>query len=50
MQAITTVCLDIAKLVFQLHNVDAVGQMVIRRQPQQRSCELRNGRLHISTF
>jgi transposase len=29
MQAITTVGLDIAKSVFQVHGVDAVGQAVI---------------------
>jgi transposase len=32
MQAITTIGLDIAKSVFQIHGVDAVGQMVIRKQ------------------
>jgi transposase len=32
MQAITTVGLDIAKSVFQVHGVDAAGQVVIRRQ------------------
>jgi len=31
MQAITTVGLDIAKSVFQVHGVDAGGQVVIRR-------------------
>jgi hypothetical protein len=31
MQTITTVVLDIAKSVFQVHGVDAAGQVVIRR-------------------
>ena len=36
MQAITTVGLDIAKSVFQVHGVDATGQVVIRRQLKRR--------------
>jgi transposase len=36
MQAITTIGLDIAKSVFQVHGVDAVGQVVIRRQLKRR--------------
>jgi|SRR5271169_4171414 len=32
MQSITTIGLDIAKSVFQVHGVDAAGQVVIRRQ------------------
>src|ERR1700710_2480559 len=32
MQTIATVALDIAKSVFQVHGVDAEGQVVIRRQ------------------
>jgi transposase len=36
MQAITTVGLDIAKSVFQVHGVDAAGQEVIRRQLKRR--------------
>ena len=32
MQTITTIGLDIAKSVFQVHGVDAAGQVVIRRQ------------------
>ena len=36
MQAITTVGLDIAKSVFQVHGVDAVGRVVIRRQLKRR--------------
>ena len=31
MQTVTTIGLDIAKSVFQVHRVDAPGQMVIRR-------------------
>ena len=36
MQTITTVGLDIAKSVFQMHGVDAEGQVVIRRQLKRR--------------
>jgi transposase len=32
MQAVTTIGLDIAKSVFQVHGVDAAGQVLIRRQ------------------
>ena len=32
MQTITTIGFDIAKSVFQVHGVDATGQVVIRRQ------------------
>ena len=45
MQAITTICLDIAKSVFQVHGIDTEGKVVIRRQlsavtswPFSRSC------------
>jgi len=37
MQTITTIGLDIAKSVFQIHGVDAAGQVVIRRQLKRRS-------------
>ena len=36
MRTITTIGLDIAKSVFQVHGVDAVGQVVIRRQLKRR--------------
>jgi transposase len=36
MQAITTIGLDIAKSVFQVHGIDAVGNVVIRRQLKRR--------------
>jgi len=36
MQAITTIGLDFAKSVFQVHGVDAAGQVVIRRQLKRR--------------
>src|SRR5712672_3243810 len=36
MQKITTIGLDIAKSVFQVHGVDATGQVVIRRQLKRR--------------
>ena len=32
MQTVTTIGLDIAKSVFQVHGVDANGQVVIRRR------------------
>src|ERR1035438_8900735 len=37
MQTITTIGLDIAKSVFQVHGVDTAGQVVIRRQLKRRS-------------
>ena len=36
MQAVTTIGLDIAKSVFQVHGVDAEGKVVIRRQLKRR--------------
>ncbi|MET4232699.1 transposase [Bradyrhizobium sp. i1.4.4] len=36
MQMITTIGLDIAKSVFQVHGIDAAGQVVIRRQLKRR--------------
>jgi hypothetical protein len=36
MQAVTTIGLDIAKSVFQVHGVDAAGQVLIRRQLKRR--------------
>src|SRR6202171_176606 len=36
MQTITTIGLDIAKSVFQVHGVDAAGQVLIRRQLKRR--------------
>jgi transposase len=36
MQTITTVGLDIAKSVFQVHGVDTAGQVIIRRQLKRR--------------
>src|ERR1700730_3178820 len=46
MQTVTTIGLDIAKSVFQVHGVDAAGQVVIRRKLNatfwrfSRSCRL----------
>ena len=37
MQTITTIGLDIAKSVFQVHGVDAAGEVVIRRQLKRRA-------------
>jgi transposase len=36
MQTITTIGLDIAKSVFQVHGIDAAGQVVMRRQLKRR--------------
>ena len=36
MQPVTTIGLDIAKSVFQVHGVDAAGQVVVRRQLKRR--------------
>ena len=36
MQTITTIGLDIAKSVFQVHGVDADGHVVVRRQLKRR--------------
>ena len=36
MQAVTTIGLDIAKSVFQVHGVDCNGRVVIRRQLRRR--------------
>jgi transposase len=37
MQTVTTIGLDIAKSVFQVHGVDAKGTVVVRRQLKRRS-------------
>ena len=37
MQAVTTIGLDIAKSVFQIHGVDAEGNVVVRRKLKRRS-------------
>ena len=37
MQTITTIGFDIAKSIFQVHGVDASGQVIIRRQLKRRS-------------
>ena len=36
MQTMTTIGLDIAKSVFQVHGVDAGGQVIVRRQLRRR--------------
>ena len=36
MQTISTIGLDIAKSVFQVHGVDAAGQVLVRRQLKRR--------------
>jgi transposase len=37
MQTVTTIGLDIAKSVFQVHGVDAADQVLIRRQLKRRT-------------
>ena len=36
MQTVTTIGLDIAKSVFQVHGVDAEGKVIVRRQLKRR--------------
>ena len=36
MQAVTTIGLNIAKSVFQVHGIDAEGKVLIRRQLKRR--------------
>ena len=36
MQAITTIGLDVAKSVFQVHGIDVEGNVIIRRQLKRR--------------
>ena len=36
MQAVTTIGLDIAKMVFQVHGIDAEGKVIIRRKLKRR--------------
>ena len=36
MQAVTTIGLDIAKSVFQVHGVDGEGNVVVRRKLKRR--------------
>jgi transposase len=36
MQAVTTIGLDIAKSVFQVHGIDAEGKVLIRRRLKRR--------------
>jgi len=40
MQTVTTIGLDIAKSVFQVHGIDAAGQVLIRRQLKRRTVRL----------
>jgi hypothetical protein len=36
MHSVATIVLDIAKSVFQVHGIDAIGKVVIRRQLKRR--------------
>jgi transposase len=49
MQTISTVGLDIAKSVFQVHGVDATGQVVIRCRAPVTSCDAAIGE-RLATF
>ena len=40
MQSISTIGLDIAKSVFQVHGLDAAGQAVLRRQLRRRQSQI----------
>jgi transposase len=44
MQSISTIGLDIAKSVFQVHGVDAAGQVILRRQLRRRHVWRRSSR------
>jgi len=48
MQAVTTIGLDIAKSVFQIHGVDAAGHVIVRRA--QASLRLSKPNLHSTRF
>jgi hypothetical protein len=37
MQAIMTIGLDLAKSIFQVHGIDAAGNVVVRRQLKRRA-------------
>ena len=50
MQRVTTIGLDIAKSVFQVHGVDAIGNVVIRRQLKRRYVLAFFQRSHNSAF
>ena len=49
MQTVTTIGLDIAKSVFQVHGVDAAGQGVIRRRLLLDKIATLNRRAHLIT-
>ena len=38
MSTVTTIGLDIAKSVFQVHGISATGEVLIRRQVRQGAC------------
>ena len=44
MQAVTTIGLDIAKSVFQVHGIDAEGEVVVRRQLKRSARARRSSR------
>ena len=52
MQTITTIGLDIAKSVFQVHGVDAGEQVIVRRQLKRRAVgdrtSFKNGRQFVA--
>src|SRR6266481_3257136 len=55
MQTVTTIGFDIAKSVFQVHGVDAAGEVVIRRRTRhlfirQRTAVINSIRAHLAEF
>jgi len=50
MQSISTIGLDIAKSVFQVHAVDAGGQVVLRRQFKRRQFRSERARSALRWF
>jgi hypothetical protein len=47
MQAVTTIGLDIAKSVFQIHGVGAAGNVIVRRQLKRRVMWRLGGEQHV---
>lgn len=45
MEKITTLGVDLAKIVFQVHAVDASGQVVVAKAPRRRATQSIFGRL-----
>jgi hypothetical protein len=52
MQAVTTIGLDIAKSLFQIHGLDAAGNVIVRRQRRNSAAcvDMDTGSLNLLTF